>query len=370
MNILFLANHLNTGGITSYVFTLACGLKKKGHRVFVASGGGELVQRFINEGITHIDVPMRTKQALSPQILFSAIKLSKIIRKENIDLLHSQSRTTQVLGCLLQHRARIAHISTCHGFFKPRFLRKFFPFWGERIIAVSDSVKEHLINDFGVKDERINVVHSGIDVERFSELPNSDLTIQLGVNRRQETGDPLIGVVARLSEEKGHIYLIEAMQQVIKEFPQAKLLIAGEGKMKKVLISLAGSLGIEKNVSFIPTVKDAREIYALIDIFVLPSTKEGLGLALMEAMASEKPVIGTAVGGIKTLIKNGFNGLLVAPADPAALAGAIIRLIRNQQERKILAESAKTFIAQNFSQEKMAQETERVYLECLKNVKL
>lgn len=376
MNILFLANHLNTGGITSYLFTLASGLKKRGHKIFVASGGGELVSKFTTEGIIHIGVSMRTKQALSPQILFSALKLSRIIKKENIEILHSQSRTTQVLGCLLQHKIKIVHVSTCHGFFKPTFLRKNFPFWGQKVIAISDSVKEHLINDFGVEGERITVVHSGIDVERFSELLTDDRrsrrspTVQSGQatgDRRQETGDPLVGIIARLSEEKGHQYLIQAMKKVVLEFPKARLLIAGEGKMKVKLAELVSSLGLEQSISFLPTLKDTREVFSLIDIFVLPSTKEGLGLALMEAMAQEKAVIGSNVGGIKTLIQHGINGLLVEPADSTGLAEAILRLLKNSQERKLLGTNARLFISKNFSQGKMAEETERVYEECLRS---
>jgi glycosyltransferase involved in cell wall biosynthesis len=359
MKILFLANHLNTGGITSYLFTLASGLKKRGHQIFVASGGGELVSKFTTEGIIHIGVSMRTKQALSPQILFSALKLSRIIKKENIEILHSQSRTTQVLGCLLQHKIKIVHVSTCHGFFKPTFLRKNFPFWGQKIIAISDSVKEHLINDFGVDEERIRMVHSGVDVDRFSALLTED--------RGRVTGNPTIGIIARLSEEKGHQYLIQAMKKVVLEFPKARLLIAGEGKMKDKLAELVSSLGLEQSISFLPTLKDTREVFSLIDIFVLPSTKEGLGLALMEAMAQEKAVIGSSVGGIKTLIQHGINGLLVEPADSTGLAEAILRLLKNSQERKLLGTNARLFISKNFSQGKMAEETERVYEECLRS---
>lgn len=360
MNILYICNHLNTGGITSYLLTLSSGLRKMGHNIYVASSGGVKLPQFIAEGINFIPIPIKTKQEASPKIIFSMIKLAGFIKKNNINIVHSHSRTTQVLGCLLSMVTGITHIFTCHGFFKRRIFRRIFPCWGKKIIAISEQVKGHLINDFGVADNDIIIIHNGIDVKKFesvSEIGKQEAKIKLGLNKW-----PVVGIVARLSDVKGHIYLIEAFKQVLEKIPDAHLLIAGEGKMKEALVNLAGRLGISGRVFFSPNVEDTRVVLSAMDVFVMPSLKEGLGLALMEAMACGLPVAASDIGGIRSLIKNRVNGLLVLPADIAALAEAILELLQNSEEAKSFGRAAKAFINENFSQEKMVSETERVYL--------
>jgi L-malate glycosyltransferase len=364
MNILFITNHLNIGGITSYCLTLSSTLKISGHNVYIASSGGDLTQEFIDKGIIFIPLSIRTKQELSPKIFMSALKLCSVIDKYAINIVHTNSRTTQVLGCLLQRLKGVTHVSTCHGFFKPRLFRKIFPCWGSRVIAISDQVKQHLIHDLKVKSDKIDVIHNGIDIEKFktqSIKHKEELKVRLNLG-----GALVIGIVARLSDVKGHIYLLEAMQNVLKVNPKAQLLIVGEGKMKQELINLANSLKIENNVKFISSVNNTKDVLDAMDIFVMPSLKEGLGLALIEAMASGLAVIGSDIGGIKTLIKNEYSGLLVAPKDTNGLSKAISDLLADSGKRKALGINAQAFISQNFSQEKMAKETLETYLRCVK----
>jgi len=361
MNILFIANHLNTGGVTSYLYTLAAGLKQKGHNVYLASSGGELSEKFIALGIGHIKVPLMTKSEISPKIIFSYFKLKKEAKKFNIDLVHSNSRTTQVLGSLLSRSLNIPHVFTCHGFFRPKLSRRLFPCWGQEVIAISGQVKEHLIADLKLDPQKISVINNGIDTGNFGDFSARD-------TRRKDLGlndAPVIGIIARLCDVKGHIYLIRAMRQVVKTFPTAKLLIIGEGKMKNALIGEVEALGIKENVLFIPRAGNTRDMLAAMDIFVMPSLQEGLGLALMEAMAQGVAVVGSAVGGIKTLIQDRINGLLVAPADVEGLARAIIELLKDYKLRRDLAIKARKFIMDNFSKEEMVDHMEMVYQRCL-----
>jgi len=359
MKILFLTNHLNIGGITSYVLTLSTGLKKLGHDVYLASSGGGLLPKFEEAGIEYIHIPILTKQELSPKIILSRFKLSRALKGKNIDIVHSNSRTTQVLASILGQ----PHVATCHGFFKPRLSRIFFPTWGDRVIAISEQVKEHLVNDLKVDDKKVVVVNNGIDTEKFKANDGMD---KAAAKRSFGLRDaPVVGIVARLSDVKGHIHLIEAMGLILKKYPAVQLLSFGDGKMKPELEKLAKELGLNRSVHFMTQAIDTGVALSAMDLFVMPSLKEGLGLALMEAMASGLAVIGSDVGGIKSLIRDGETGLLVRPADPQGLAAAIIELLNDPAKRKILGESARIFIAESFSQEKMCIATERVYRECL-----
>jgi len=268
-----------------------------------------------------------------------------------------------VLGCLSRRFTGTRHVSTCHGFFKRRLSRRLFPCWGEKIIAISEQVKEHLNNDFKVDLNRISLIHNGIDTGRFKRFSQSDkekAKLRLGLGQTI-----VVGIVARLSDVKGHKYLIEAMKPVLELYPDVQLLIAGTGKMEKELKRLTESLNIKKSVFFMPVALDTRVILSAIDIFVMPSLKEGLGLALMEAMASGLAVIGSRVGGIKTLIIEGKNGLLFEPADTQGLKEAILTLLADPEKREALAREANEFITKNFSKDKMVLETERVYLDII-----
>lgn len=317
-------------------------------------------------GIAHFFLPIKTKQEINPKVIISLLKLRPFLKEKKIDIIHSHTRVTQVLGCLLERFSGVVYISTCHGFFKKRFFRKLLPCWGKKVIAISEPVKEHLIKDFGVKEEDIRLIYNGIDInksEAMCQVSGVGLKNKLGLK-----GGPVIGIVGRLSDVKGHKYLMEAMKIVLEKIPTAQLLIVGEGPMQKELVFFSKKLEIEKEVIFLPNVSDIRGVLSIMDLFVMPSLKEGLGLSLMEAMAMGLAVIGSDVGGIRSLIRHGSNGLLVRPADASLLAEAIEALLHQPERAKTLGENAKTFIHKNFPQEKMINETEKVYSECINDI--
>jgi glycosyltransferase involved in cell wall biosynthesis len=365
MNILLLSTHLDTGGITSYLLSLAKALKQHGHMVFVASSGGNRVTRFTEQGIIFIHIPIRTKSEINLfKILPSCRILERHVREKRIDIIHANTRVTQVLAAMVSRKSHIPFVSTCHGFFKPRFFRKRFPFLGSKVIAISDSVKRHLQDDFAVAEGNIRLVYNGVDTEALKLVnPRSRQTVRQGFGLGS---GPVVGIVARLSDVKGHVFLVQAFKSVVSRVPDAQLLIVGEGKMEQTLLRMVKELDIEKHVFFMREVSVIREAYYAIDIFVMPSLHEGLGLGLMEAMAWGKPVVGSAVGGIVNLISDGKNGLLVKPADSGGLADAILKLMNASDLAATLGNNARIFISDNFSLAKMAAGTEKVYAECVK----
>ena len=154
MKILLLTTHLNTGGITSYLLTLSRQLVARGHRVWLASAGGRLAPVFAASGVECLTVNIRTKSELDPRIYLAVRQLIPVIRANGIEVVHAQTRITQVMGWWLQRLAGTGACSTCHGFFTPRWSRRVFPCWGQRVIAISPAVGEHLRRDLGVPAER------------------------------------------------------------------------------------------------------------------------------------------------------------------------------------------------------------------------
>jgi len=359
MKILLVTTHLNIGGIASYVVSLAKGLSQGGHKVFVASSGGDFTRNPAGGNVIHVGIPISTKSELSPKVLFSAVKLLMLAKRESIELIHAHTRVTQVLACLVSGLAGIPCVSTCHGFFKTRIGRRLFGAWGNKVIAISDPVREHLVNDFKVQKEKIELVYNGIDFARFRDYPSREKD---AIKREFNLAEgPVVGIIARLSSVKGHKFLIEAMGDVIKKIPAAQLLIIGDGPMKDDMISLAEAEGIRKNTYFVESVFDTARPLSVMDVFVLPSLQEGLGLSIIEALAMRRAVVASDVGGVYTIIKDHSTGLLVPPRDSKALAGAILRLLKDGDLRERLGREGRKLVEEKFSLDLMVKQVEAVY---------
>ena len=366
MKILFLTTHFNTGGITSYILTLGEALVKSGHQVWVASSGGNCVPRLEAAGIRHVIINIRTKSEVSPKLWLSFGPLKGLVRKEGIDIIHAQTRVTQVLGSFLSRLTGVAMVTTCHGFFRPRWFRKIFPCWGAAVIAISKPVAHHLSADLGVAQDQVHLIANGIDLDRFV-MTNDQM--RWSARQKMDMGDtpligintPLIGVVARLSNVKGIDVLIRAMPLVITEVPSANLLVAGQGPQEAALKKLTQDLRLTAHIHFKSTTDQTQDLLCAFDVFVMPSLMEGLGLSVMEAQACGIPVVASRIGGLVDLIEDGESGYLVAVNDPAALADRIIEVLRNPKPSKIMAQQARLNIEQHFSIERMLKETLQIY---------
>jgi len=365
LNILFLTTHLNAGGITSYLFTLTKGLISSGHHVYLVSSGGNQEKDFLSLGAKSLRLNIKIKSELDLRLYLPVHFLKKYMKECHIDVIHAQTRVTQVMGNILRKCTGVPYVATCHGFFKPRFFRKIFPCWGDRTIAISSAVKEHLEKDFGILPSYIDLVESGIDLQKFQSIDSTkreERRLSLGIKN-----ECVVGIIARLSDVKGQDILIQAFQLILKEHPYTKLLLVGEGKLMLDLKQIVKDLNIEKDVIFTPVVKEIKDYLDCIDIFVMPSRNEGLGLSIMEAQACGLPVVASRVGGIPALIEEGKTGFLVEPEDVQGLAGAIIDLIRNPQKAKNVGLCASRFAKTHYAAEKMTEKTVEVYQKVLRN---
>jgi glycosyltransferase involved in cell wall biosynthesis len=195
------------------------------------------------------------------------------------------------------------------------------------------------------------VVRNGVDVERFAKP-----------RRRSFEGSPVIGAVGRLSEEKGHRYLIQAMPRVLRSHPRARLVLVGYGALEGELRARASSLGLDGAVTFMGE-RDSAEMLPSFDLFVQPSLYESQGLALLEAMAAGIPSIATDVGGVGDVVRDGETGLLVPSADDEALARAIVRLAGAPELGLALSQKAARHVRDHFSSRTMLDAYARLYRE-------
>ncbi|MFH1798651.1 MAG: glycosyltransferase family 4 protein [Candidatus Omnitrophota bacterium] len=364
MKILLLTTHLNVGGIGVYTVNLAKYLKQSGVEVIVASSGGKLEEDLLENKIEHIYMDIKTKFEFGFKIWKALPRLTRLVNSKNIDLIHSQTRTAQVLAFLSQKYTKVPFISTCHGFFKhKRLSRKIFPCWGEKVIAISDSVKKHLIGDFGLPEEKIIRVYTGIEVDRFLKVNSSkrdEILEHMGLK-----GDvDIIGAIGRLSPVKGFRYLIEAFKQITVNYKNARLLIVGEGPEKEFLHKKILGLGMEGRVIITSNKMPLESFLSIIDIFCLPSVNEGLGLSLMEAMAAAKACVASRVGGVSELISHEEEGILVPPEDAGALREGIERLLNDMELRRGLGENARGKARESFSIKDSVRKTIEVYQVC------
>ncbi len=359
MNILILSTHMNSGGITSYIWRLVKILSKAGHQIIVVSSGGNMVEEIRSFGGEHVTLNIRTKSELSPKIYFALPKLVKLIREKNIDIIHSQTRVTQVMGFILGKLTGRPYISTCHGFYKKRLWRRLFPCWGDAVAAISVAVREHLICDFGVSKDKVFLIHHGIDSARFKpagEEEKRTRRLEFGLK-----GESVIGIIARLSKEKGHKTLLLAMKKVVEKIPAALLLIIGLGRLEGELKKMTRDLGLDRHVRFFPVINHPAEVLEIFDVSVAPSLEEGFGLSIIESQAAGVPVVASRTGGIVDLIKDTETGLLVEPGDADALSDAVIFLLMNRAKAKEISLAARKFIEEELSIDTMMEKTLALY---------
>jgi glycosyltransferase involved in cell wall biosynthesis len=309
------------------------------------------------------------------KIQYTTIRtVHSILRTQRLDILHTNEHKSDVVGLIAAKLAGVGTVSSVHGWLSnsvrtktyeavDRLVVKFF----DKIIVGSTALKNDLVKN-GIKSDKITVVHNAVRLEAFHES-NVDPAIKQRLGLHPQS--PVIGVVGRLSKEKGHQYILRAMCHVIRVFPAARLLVVGRGSAKPQLERLAKHLGIAGHVIFTGFYNDIRSVFQIIDVFVLASVRESLPMVVLEAMAAGKPVVATSVGGVSELVRHGQTGLLVKPKDSRSIAEAVISLLKEEQKRVAMGRKGRERIRASFSAPLLARKVEHVYNElfALKNVR-
>ena len=364
MNILLLTTHLNKGGIAFYTVNLAKHLKAKGENVLVSSAGGDLEEVLEEYGVTHIKLDVKTKSEFGPKTIKATPKLITLVRDRGIDLIHAQTRVTQVMSEVASRVTGIPYVTTCHGFFNyKRLSRRIFPCWGKRVVAISKAVEDHLTEQLKVSSEIIRQVYNGIDLSPYKdENLTKDRTLAEALGIGEDAF--VVGSVGRLSSVKGYKYLIEAFNDFSENMQKGRLLLVGEGPEEKALKEQVEQLGLKDKVIITPGEKQINKYLSLMDVFCLSSIHEGLGLSLIEAMAAGKACIASDIGGLSELIESEKDGLLVKPASSEELGKAILLLAEDENLRMRLSANARKK-STAFSIEDSVERTLSVYREAV-----
>jgi glycosyltransferase involved in cell wall biosynthesis len=232
--------------------------------------------------------------------------------------------------------------------------------WKHRLvdcfICASEAIRQMLLSD-GIPDERTVTVHEGIDVGRVLAAPAVNVHEALWLPHHA----PLVGNVAALVPHKGHRYLIEAMRLVVREVPDARCVIFGEGELREHLERLVHEQHLEKHVLLPGFRTDILGCIKGLDLFVMSSVTEGLGTSLLDAMACSRPIVASRTGGIPEVIEDGVNGMLVPPRDGPSLAGAIVTMLTDERRRTGMAAAGFARVTERFTVERMVAETTAVY---------
>ncbi|MBI4489164.1 MAG: glycosyltransferase [Deltaproteobacteria bacterium] len=233
---------------------------------------------------------------------------------------------------------------------------------GLRFLAVSEFMKRFAVHSMGIPPERIEVIYNPVDLSQFKSLPKESVAYlrkEIGLARE----DPILLCIGRLSHQKGQWYLIQALPAICRRFPEVKLLLVGAGlpKVEERLRDLARSQGVEGNVRFLGVRNDIVELLALCDIFVFPSLYEGLGIALVEAMAMERPCIASRTGPIPEVVENGGSGVLVEPKDPQQIAGAVVGLLDDSSLRAKMGWRGRRIVEERFNVDRTIHQLEALY---------
>lgn len=285
-------------------------------------------------------------------------QISRFARRNNIPVVHCHGYKPNIYMSLLPRKG-VRVLSTVHGWAKQTagLKGKIYEWLDaislqrmDRVVAVSQAVANDL-RDRGIKGDTVEIIYNGIQLPDAPEYNGSEIRQQFGLTEKMF----VIGAVGRLVPVKGHKYLIKAMATVVKEIPDCKLLIAGEGPLRDELISCIKEHGLDAYVSLVGFQKPIARFLSMLDLFVMPSLSEGLPFALLEAIVAETPVVASRCGGIPEVITSDKQGGLVLPGDSVALAYAILELWCNADLRKATAKKAMEQAVCNFTSKVMGE---------------
>jgi len=365
VNILHVISKLPVGGVENQLLMLLrkYDRKKLSPLVCSLSDKGEIGEELEEAGIEVIPL-----KKLKHRFDWTIVKdIYSIIKTRNIKIVRTHQYHANLYGRLAAWLAKVPCIvASVHNVytrdkkFHRRIINKFLARFTDKVVAVSETVKKDILKYDGLAEDKIMVIYNGIDLNSFSDANRNLMRSKLGISSEAI----VVGTVGRLTLQKGQKYLIDAVSTLREKFPQIVLLFVGDGPLRDELGNHIKTLGIDMNVIFLGTRRDIPQILSAMDIFVLPSLWEGLPSALIEAMASGKPIIATDIPPIKEIVNSEKVGILVPPKNSTAIADSIEFLLHDKSIAENISNTAKEKVFSIFNIETTAKH----YTDLFKNV--
>ena len=360
--LLYLIYGFRIGGAERHLLDLCKGLDRRKFRpeIIYFHRDEQMLPEFLQEGIPSSLFPVKGGELTFREIW----RLSRLIKKLSPDIVHVHLFHASRFGAMAAFLAGVRQIvRTKHNVSDPetrpgkrdRIWRVLQSAILTRTVAVSQAIAEQVGTPY--------VIYNGIDTDYFD--PNLiDPTERAGYAKLFDVkGSPIIGIAARLTKQKGHSVLLNAFSELLSDWPNAQLLIAGDGEELPTLELLSNKLNLTEHVQFLGPIRNVREFLSVLDVFAHPSIFEGLGIAVIEAMSMGLAIVATKVDGLAELITDGVEGSLVEPNNPIALSKAMKRILSDPALRENMGQRARKKAVGKFSVKTMIQKYEELYLD-------
>lgn len=370
IHVMQIIDSMSLGGAEVLLRDLTHALLANNHRVSVCyNTEGPIAKEIEAMGVPITRLPRLGR--VDPVLLW---RIYSKIKKAKPDIVHTHLFKSDIHGRFAARLARvpvvISTLHNCNNWAKNPILGRIYGAnarLADYIIAVSEEVRDYSIRYSHLDPKKITTIANAIPLARFRDSSCA------GGRIRQEFNIPssasVIGIVARLTEQKDHDNFLHAAQKILNDAPETYFLIVGDGPLAASLKKLAVSLDIQNSTIFCGNRQDIPAVMAALDILVFSSRWEGLPVALLEGLASALPVVATNVGGIPGVIQNGITGFLVPPADPDALAYSCNTLIRDTALRERIGKAGCAHVQANYTMDGMVNKTISLYQSLLQKSK-
>ncbi len=363
---------LDQGGVERGTIEIATALQQAGIPNYVISAGGKMVPELTKIGVEHIILPVASKNPFKMWI--NAEKLAKIFKEKNAGLIHVRSRAPAWSVKWASQKTGVPFIASYHGVYgiKPTIKKLYnrVMLQGEKVIAVSEHVKKHILANYSCPEDKIIVVHRGADVNKFNpDLVSAEKITSLKQQYQIPEGKTVITLVGRLTPWKGQKVLLEACRQMKNQDFICLLVGSDQGRTEyhQELEKMAKDL--KQQVIFVESCQDMATLYAFSDVVVAPSLEpEAFGRVITEAQAMKRIVVASAHGGACESIQDGVSGFLTPVGDASALAEALDKILSmTPEERLQIQNQAYDSVHTHFTIQKMCDKTLALYKEFLKD---
>ncbi len=365
---------LEHGGVEWGTIQVAEALKQRGYTNFVASKGGRLVHELDKLGVEHFTLSLKTKNPI--KMYLNSLKLEKIIKQNGINIVHARSRAPAWSAYWAAKRAGVKYMTTFHGTYGlgPRGIKKFYNrvmTYGRLIIAISNHIKKHMIDNYQVDPAKIRLIPRCVDVDKFSPHAVTQERIVRAISDNNLPEDlPIIALVGRITRWKGQHLLVEAMSLIKHKEAYAIIVGSDQGRVNytEELKKNAKKLGVDSRIQFIGESFDIPALLMVSDIVLSTAIEpEAFGRAAIEGQAMGKIVLASNIGGSLENLIDGVSGKLFQSNDAKSLAEAIDwALDLPLAERKAISAAAIKNVHDNFTKQIMCNKTIDVYNELLK----